>query len=298
MLIALAAVCVAEAIVVATFWLAPMPPHSTLSSLDFSSDNIFIAAVFVIICGLLACVQVWRFRKAREKEQAEENIESAQHDDDGTPSAANFQSVVKEIRTYRHAQSRENEGHYFGETVTLFVLIITAGVLFLQWQTLGKTDNTQRMINRAFVYVDQINVIPYPNPPSVYSGWAAISNGGATLATHASVQGGCARAKPDENIDDPFSQLKWDDGIINKVNIVSPKQNFPLPICDFKEPEFTAAVKGEIQLFIRVIVQYRDIFDPTFPRVTERTVKLLADGITYRFAYVGPNNCTDDDCPK
>lgn len=250
------------------------------------------------ICGILACIQVWRFRKARENEQAEENIENTKHDDDGAPPFANFQSVIKEVRTYRHAQNCENERHYFGETVTLFILIITAGVLFLQWQTLGKTDSTQRIINRAFVYADQITLNPYPSPPTVESGWVLVSNGGATVATHTSVQGGCARAGRDEKVDDPFSQLKWDDGDINNVNLVSPKQGIPLPICDFRQDEFIAAVKGDIQLFIRVIVQYRDIFEPTSQHVTERTVKLLADGITYRFAYVGPHNCTDYDCPK
>jgi len=162
---------------------------------------------------------------------------------------------------------------------------------------LEKTDNTQRAINRAIVYPDQISLIPYPDPPTVRSGWALVSNGGNTLATHATVQGGCARAKGAEKIDNPFLQLKWDDGGVNNLNIVSPKQGFPLPICDFVENEFTAAVKGDLQLFIRVIIHYRDIFDPILPRRTERTVKLLADGITSRFAYVGPNNCADNDCP-
>jgi hypothetical protein len=157
--------------------------------------------------------------------------------------------------------------------------------------------NSVATANRAFVSIDNMQLVPYPNPPTVRSGWAVVNNGGATMATHAIVHGGCSRAKSDAKIVDPYEGLDWTGGTISKVNVVSAKQNVPLPLCDFTESEFEAAGKSGMQLFIGAIIEYRDIFDPGFRHITEQTMKILTDGITARYAFIGSHNCTDRDCP-
>jgi hypothetical protein len=92
--------------------------------------------------------------------------------------------------------------------------------------------------------------------------------------------------------------LEWGNATINEINIVSAKQEIPLPVCDFSVPDFQAGKVGTLQLFIGIEVQYRDIFDTALTHRTQRALKLLTDTQNVRFAYVGPHNCTDDDCPK
>jgi uncharacterized membrane protein len=160
MLVFLTALCLALAIslvIVAVF----QPPWSAMVLPLYDSSNLVPILWLVVLAGVVVAIQATRFCRERKQEAAEEQVWNAKRNNQSTDSAANFESVVEEVRAYREAKKRESERRYFGETITTLALVAAAAFAYFQWLTLDKTDKTLRdtlnssdLERRAWLYTN------------------------------------------------------------------------------------------------------------------------------------------------
>ena len=163
----LSALCVALAIALVNMWLFPQPPHSLLD-LPAADNRVLWSMIGAGV--VIAIIQARRFFRERQREAAEEQKWNAKRSSQSPQKSIDLEPIVDEIRAHREAKKRESERRYFGEAITFLILIAAAGIAFLQWQTLEKTDQTLRAQPRAWLAPGKI--IPpegftmSDNPPS------------------------------------------------------------------------------------------------------------------------------------
>lgn len=176
---------------------------------------------------------------------------------------------------------------------TVFIAVATVASAYF----IRLTDQTTRSANRAFVYFDLVKLRPYPDPPgapNVYGVEIVVTNSGNTPAHQFRFKSACPHPAKDEA---PFNSVNQDKTKVEPPMILGPKQTLSLQACNLSLDEISRTRKGEIMTFIVAEARYIDAFD--VPRVTQIVQRLQFDKEGgHSFAYVGPHNCSDEDCPK
>jgi hypothetical protein len=196
------------------------------------------------------------------------------------------------------------------DPLTLFTAILAIGTLALawvaalQWETLETTDQTSRLRDRAFVYFGDPPLTPYPaNQPIVWGVGITVVNAGNMPARSVMIEYDCPDAPKSDRIVDPFLLAKWKRAEIG--NVIGPKNTFGLQACNVPIATVKAAQgfgnnkEPERDIFYVVRVTYLDGFDLDNPRVTHISRNFRFDQFGGQsLGFIGPHNCSDDDCPK
>jgi hypothetical protein len=167
------------------------------------------------------------------------------------------------------------------------------GVTWYQVQTIK--DNAQRQM-RAYVYA-ALSGSRYPKPnPDRLGITFEINNSGLTWARKLVVR----KTKIPRDLTageyDPWTRAKWDAD--KPPMFLGPRQSLGLQLTEIWLSELPSIVEGTKGYDFAVWVIYNDTFTDTL-RETRLVQRFAADKDGgYSFAYIGPNNCADDDCPK
>lgn len=179
------------------------------------------------------------------------------------------------------------------------LLAIFTGLL---WKSTKKIDQTSRLRDRARVYFSDPVVVKDPpqSPDAVGSVLVSIRNIGNMQATVISFRCGWVYRDASENIQDPFPLIEnFREIIIPKF--IGPKQRFNyLQGADaIPNNKIIEAENRKINIFIAMEVIYYDGFDFKNPRITQACRSWRFDKERrFTWGFVGPHNCTDDDCKE
>jgi hypothetical protein len=175
----------------------------------------------------------------------------------------------------------------------VIVGLLTAYILY-------ETDQTSRLRDRAFVYFNDPPLTPYPLPPNKPIVWGVgitVVNAGNVPASRIVIQYDCPDAPKSSQIVDPFPLAKWKRAEMG--NVIGPKNQFGLQACNIPIEIIEAAKRSERDVFYIVQVTYLDGFYLGKTRVTQMSRKFGFDQWGGQsLGFVGPHNCSDDDCPK
>ena len=178
---------------------------------------------------------------------------------------------------------------------TLFLGILSAITAYLLYET----DRTSRLRDRAFVYFGDPLIRPYPptSEPIIWALGLSIENVGNMPARRVTIRYACPDAPHSKNIKDPFPIAKWHAAEFG--NIVGPKGTFVLQGCEIPIGIVNDAKKSIQDVFYVAEIRYIDGFELDKLRVTQMSRILRFDqwgGMSLGF--IGPHNCSDEDCPK
>ncbi len=177
-------------------------------------------------------------------------------------------------------------------TVILAIIgAITAYILY-------ETDQTSRLRDRAFIYFGDPSVTPYPpNQPILWAAGIAVGNAGNMPARRVSIRFACPDAPHSEGIQDPFPLAKWQAAQIGSV--IGIKQGLTLQGCEIPIDVINDARNLVKDVFYVVEIRYIDGFDLDTPRLTQVSRIFYFDKWGGQsLGFIGPHNCSDDDCSK
>jgi hypothetical protein len=220
-----------------------------------------------------------------------------------------YGAIINEARAYREARENENKDRKSAETLTIIGVFIAGAIAYLQWNalektdvTLGKQDETTRLRDRAFVYFNGTEVQPYPaNSPVVWGAIIGISNTGNMAANRLTVRFACPITERTSFVQDPFAiATQWRK--LDFPNVIGPKQFLgPLQLrgCETAITDINEAKKHQRVIYLALEIQYLDGFEAQKMRVTRMgRIYQFDDFDGFSMGFAGPNNCSDDDCPK
>jgi hypothetical protein len=199
-----------------------------------------------------------------------------------------------EIVKYTHSLARWTKA-------LVFVGSITAVILFFQYCTLEKTDQTQRAANRAFVFVKQ-TYWAHAAGSAEYRYIAEWENSGNTPPDHMTVQIACIHSDWGES--DPLTVKNAT--LSDKFSrVMGPKQTVIGGYCIFSSEQMIDGQSGKMHLYFFTKAEYSDVYDPTYTHVTEYCIEfreIKASDIQPNALSLGipcdTHNCTDENCRK
>lgn len=274
----------------------------------WSFSNLHIHNEILIFClvvgGALAIRQI-ALRRSHRKEEADEKKWGSGHYENLTSATTDYGALINEARAYREAQKNQNRGREFAETLTLAGLFAAGAIAYLQWAalektdlTIGKTDQTARITNRAFVYFEDVTLIGYPPTNAVtLAATAKVTNSGNTPARRVKLVSSCPPRGEGKRQIDPYNlePLKAE---FTPPTFLGPKQNFVFVVCEMPLSTMRELRNG-IERFIVIEATYVDAFDHDKVRTTRMTRFITTDDHGgMRLGFAGRHNCSDDDCPK
>lgn len=124
-------------------------------------DYITLAAI-VLIIGVPRFIFLKRLRHKRSTDRSKYNSSSYKKT---TNAISALGAIVDEAKASREAQERETGEKQFNENLTLVLLAIAAGIGYLQWRTLDKTDQTLKSQQRAWIAPVPSGPIIFDKPP-------------------------------------------------------------------------------------------------------------------------------------
>jgi hypothetical protein len=178
---------------------------------------------------------------------------------------------------------------------TLILAIVSCVTAYILYET----DRTSRLRDRAFVYFGDPQIRPYPatSEPIIWALGISIQNVGNLPARRVTIRYACPYAAHSGNIKDPFPLAKWRGAEFG--NIVGPRGAFVLQGCEVPIDVINDARKSTQDVFYVVEIRYTDGFELGKLRVTQMSRILRFDqwgGMSLGF--IGPHNCSDEDCPE
>jgi hypothetical protein len=235
---------------------------------------------------------------------------SEQYDANKQKDRSRHEEIARGLQTIANSHWWHLRQHDPVARFTLWLVIVTAVLVIataVSICVLVKTDETSRLRDRAFVYfADPPPAIPYPaDKPTMWGVGINILNAGNMPARKIVVQYDCPDAPVSDKTSDPFRLAKWKTASVGKV--IGPKNQFTLQACEVPIEAITSAqwsrdAKGPKEptkeVFYLVQVTYFDGFSGEM-RITQMSRKFRFDPQGGQsLGFVGPHNCSDNDCPK
>jgi hypothetical protein len=215
-----------------------------------------------------------------------------------------------------------------GELLTLILTSATAIILFLQFQTLDKTDRTLRetlkanqFAQRAFVVADEVAIVPVgPVEGGLPNNWtvsAILENGGTTATRNMTFFPGIARFNKEQiskALDFDTMDVYFERGKRFPLAL-GPHARIPAYTYVISKDDAAQIAAGD-RAYITGEARYYDVFDGTPEYVTKFCFRIFGKvggnngmtstwgfdptnmteipGLSYRPCL--RNNCTDEDC--
>ncbi len=169
-----------------------------------------------------------------------------------------------------------------------------------QRDILEKTDQTSRLRDRAFIYFSDPVLVKWPPPPNaieVIGTNINYTNAGNMPGRRVVIQYFCIWPLNKEAPADPYIGAVWQK--LEATNVIGPKQPFSLQGCQIPFAAFQDAMDGKRRIIIAMRATYIDGFDLKTERVTEMT-RVLRFGSKKEMSigFIGPHNCSDEDCSQ
>jgi hypothetical protein len=221
-----------------------------------------------------------------------------------------IQSFVDEFKSYQAKQDGAEESKLRRENWTIGALVVTAvvtvalaGVAWLQWGTLEKTDHTLRAGQRAFVFVKQGAWTTGKKVGDEVNRSLAVvwENNGNSQTRDMRVSLWCPRPSAFETVD-PITSGRSPE-ISNVNRLLGPKQSVWGGVCHYSTTELENIRSKRLPWFVAAKATYFDIFGE--PHVTEYCSTILNLEGDFRDPNVVPtndavgcdaHNCADDEC--
>jgi hypothetical protein len=162
-------------------------------------------------------------------------------------------------------------------------------------------NRQNEIVNRAFVYLNKINVMFLPNENDFDVEIEAVwGNSGNTPTTHLSQVVGCLPSK--DVLNEPFDRIQWGPTSAATPNFYGPKTTENLGgMCNIPVAEIREINARTLHFYVCGLVRYGDTLDRSAEHRTEFCYKITGiDRNTNRFtgSTVGRHNCADEDCPQ
>jgi hypothetical protein len=176
-------------------------------------------------------------------------------------------------------------------TIFTFLLVLVAA---LQWRTLEKTDATLRAGQRAFVFLDGIQMTQHPIQPQGYIWYftASIQNNGATQTKDLVHRLACKKAPSNSEIQSAHS-------------VLGPKQIDGAGACFWPADQLARIWQTQEHIFMMGDATYYDVFGDYHVTRFCRDILVESDprvgtGIMQQVTATCPErpDCTDKECEK
>jgi hypothetical protein len=218
--------------------------------------------------------------------------------------------VFRSLKRQRHSRKRRQTEHQRNEQTMarwtrrlgIFTIVLALVSGLTAW-ILYETDQTSRLRDRAFVYLGNPPITPYPpDKPIVWGVGITVHNAGNMPAHRVVIQYDCPDALMADKTVDPFRLARWKRAEIG--NVIGSKNDVVLQACSIPIAIISAArwskdaKEPEREIFYVAQVTYLDGFSDEL-RVTQmsRSFRFDQQG-NYSLGFAGPHNCSDEDCPK
>lgn len=209
---------------------------------------------------------------------------------------------------FKRMSAEQNQSENWGTKSIRITALATAALVlvgFIQAWILCQTDETNRLTNRAFVYVSRptwVGIVQGRNEVSwiVSPEW---HNSGNTPARFLDVEANCPSSE--RPLADP-----WDRNALahngDAKPVLGPKQTTPGVVCRIPVQYAKDAQQGKRHIYFTASAQYRDIFGSQM-RVTEYCIEMVGlsgnfDDPKSTISFLGipckQHNCADEECSR